>query len=187
MSDGLAGQAALTGRTATNLTHFARLSFAKLSSERTIMKKIILSALFCALSLPIFARDCSRILGPQKADTASVKKAEDAWDEAFLHGSAEYLQCLLTPDYASVSPEGSHDKARELGHASKNKGSSAPIPDFPGMTFQVHGTTAIARLFHPASADGKQPASYAADIFTFQDGAWHAVYSQHTTVEAAAK
>jgi hypothetical protein len=78
MSDGLAGQAALTGRTATNLTHFARLSFAKLSSERTIMKKIILSALFCALSLPIFARDCSRILGPQKADTASVKKAEDA-------------------------------------------------------------------------------------------------------------
>jgi hypothetical protein len=151
------------------------------------MKRTIVIAFFCTFALPVIAQDCSRILGPQKADTASVKKAEDAWDEAFLHGNADYLQCLLTPDYASVSPKGSHDKAWELEHASKNKGSSAPVLDFPGMTFQVHGTTAIARLFHPASADGKQPASYAADIFTFQDGAWHAVYSQHTNLDAVAK
>jgi hypothetical protein len=151
------------------------------------MNKIAATLFFCAFALPAFAQDCHKVLGQQSADTASVKKAEDAWDEAFMHGNAEYLQCLLTPDYASVSPKGSHGKDWEIERASKNKGSSTPIPDFPGMTFQVHGTTAIARLFHPASPDGKQPAAYSADIFTFQDGAWHAVYSQHTTVEAVAK
>lgn len=55
------------------------------------MKRIIVTAFFCTLALPVFAQDCSRILGSQKADTASVKQAEDAWDEAFLHGNAEYL------------------------------------------------------------------------------------------------
>jgi hypothetical protein len=148
------------------------------------MKKIAIALFLGALALPVVAQDCHKVLGQQSADTTSVKKAEDAWDEAFLHGNAEYLECLLMPDYASVSPKGSHGKDWEIEHASKNKGSSEPIPDFPGMTFQVHGTTAIARLFHPASADGKQPAAYSADVFIFRDGAWHAVYSQHTTVEA---
>jgi hypothetical protein len=151
------------------------------------MKRIVATLFFCTLALLAGAQDCRKVLGQQSADTASVKKAEDAWDEAFMHGNAEYLECLLTSDYASVSPKGSHGKDWEIEHASKNKGSSAPIPDFPGMTFQVHGTTAIARLFHPASSDGKQPAAYSADVLTFQDGAWHALYSQHTTVDAGAK
>ncbi|HEY1731455.1 MAG TPA: hypothetical protein VGG15_06890, partial [Terriglobales bacterium] len=64
-----------------------------------------------------------------------------------------------------------------------NQGSTAPIPDTPGILFEVHGNTGVMRLFKPASADGKQPAQYLADIFAFQDGAWRAVYSQHTPVK----
>ena len=144
---------------------------------------IVALALF-VLTPPLLAQDCRRVLGQQSPDADSVKRVEDAWDEAFLHGNSEYLECLLARDYASVSPKGVHDRAWELEHARKNKGSTAPIPNFPGMTFEVHGSTAIARLLKPASADGKQPASYAADVFAFQDGAWRALYSQHTTVEA---
>jgi hypothetical protein len=151
------------------------------------MKRVVAVLFCCVFALPVFAQDCRKILGQQSADVASVKRVEDAWDEAFTHGKPEYLECLLTPDYASVSPKGAHDKTWEIEHANKNKGKTDPIPEFPGMTYQVHGNTAVARLFKPASADGKQPASYAADIFTFQDGAWRAVYSQHTTVEAGTK
>ena len=149
------------------------------------MKKQVAIAIFCSLFvLPVAAQNCHTILGQQSPDVASLKHVEDQWDEAFLHGNVEYLQCLLASDYASVSPKGVHDRAWELEHARNNKGSTAPIPTFPGMIFVVHGTTAIARLFKPASADGKQPGSYAADVFAFQDGAWRALYSQHTDVES---
>jgi len=148
------------------------------------MGRVVLLLLVCQTALPVLAQDCRKLLGHQSADTASLKRVEDDWDEAFLHGKSEYIQCLLLPDYISVSAKGEHDKAWEIEHARKNKGSSAPVPSFPGMIFTIHGNTAIARLFKPASADGKQPASYAADVFAFQDGAWRAVYSQHTDVRA---
>lgn len=149
------------------------------------MRKQTAFAIFSFLFvLPLAAQNCRSILGQQAPDVASLKQVEDRWDEAFLHGNVEYLQCLLSSDYASVSPKGLHDRAWELEHAGKNKGSTTPIPNFPGLTFTVHGTTAIARLLKPASADGKQPASYAADVFAFQDGAWRALYSQHTQVES---
>ncbi len=149
------------------------------------MQQLVASTLLCLFALPAFAQDCRKILGQQAADVASVKRVEHDWDEAFTHGNPDYLACLLLPDYASVSAKGAHGKAWELEHAPANKGNSAPIPDFPGMTYQVQGSTAIVRLLNPASADGKQPASYSADIFVFQDGAWRALYSQHTNLEAA--
>lgn len=137
----------------------------------------------CALTLPAMAQDCRSVLGPQTADAASLQKVEDRWNEAFLRGKVEYLDCLLSPDYASVSPKGIHDKKWELETAAKHKGDSTPIPDVPGVTFEVHGSTGIMRVHKEASADGKYPAQYMADVFTFQDGAWRAIYSQHTTAE----
>ncbi len=57
------------------------------------------------------------------------------------------------------------------------------ILHFSGTVFQIEGSTGIAKLYKPAPADGQHPATYLADVFTFQDGAWRAVYSQHTFVE----
>ena len=99
-----------------------------------------------------------------------------------MHGKPEYIACLLAPDYASVSPKGVHGLSWEIEHARKNQGSSAPVPDVPGTTYQIYGNTGIVRFFHPA--EGKQPASYGSDIFAFQDGVWRALYSQHTYVES---
>ena len=147
------------------------------------MKPVLLAVSCFLLTLPMAAQNCRSILGQQSPTVASLKQVEDRWDEAFQHGNTEYLGCLLAPDYASVSPKGSHDREWELEHARKNQGSTTPVLSFPGMTFEVHGTTAIARLLKPASADGKQRASYAADVFAFQDGAWRALYSQHTDME----
>ena len=147
--------------------------------------KVVIAVLFCLCALPVFGQDCRRVLGEQSPDAASLKRVEDRWNEAFMRGGTEYLECLLAPQYVSVSPAGVHDRAWELEHAGKNKGSSAPIPDVPGMTFEIYGNTGVMRLFKPASADGKQAAQYMADIFAFQDGAWRAVYSQHTPVQSA--
>ena len=138
----------------------------------------------CLVAFPGFAQDCHSVLGRQAADTASLQQVEERWNDAFLHGHADYLECLLAADYLSVSPKGTHDRIWELDHARKNQRSTAPIPETPGMIFEVHGNTGVMRLFKPASPDGKQPAQYMADIFAFQEGAWRAVYSQHTLVEA---
>jgi hypothetical protein len=138
--------------------------------------------LFCVAQSAL-AQDCHAVLGQQSADVESLGRVEDRWNDAFMHGHVDYLECLLAPDYISVSPMGTHDRVWEIEHARKNQGSTAPIPDTPGILFEVHGNTGVMRLFKPASADGKQPAQYLADIFAFQDGAWRAVYSQHTPVK----
>jgi hypothetical protein len=144
--------------------------------------KSLLLMLLCACAVGAYGQDCRSVLGKQSPDAASLRKVEDKWDEAFMRGKTQYLECLLVPDYASVSPLGAHDRAWEIQHAANNRESTAPIPQVQGMQFEVHGNTGVMRLFKPGSADGKQTAQYMADIFTFQDGAWHAVYSQHTPV-----
>lgn len=146
--------------------------------------KITVGLLMCCAASAAYSQDCRTVLGRQSADVASLRQVEEKWNDAFVHGHSDYLECLLAPDYISVSPIGTHDRGWELEHARKNQGSTAPIPETPGMIFEVHGNTGVMRLFKPASSDGKQPAQYMADIFAFQEGAWRAVYSQHTPVEA---
>lgn len=149
------------------------------------MKSFFFALLFSVVALTAYGQDCRSILGKQSADAASLRKVEDEWDLAFMRGRTRYLECLLTTDYASVSPSGVHDRAWEIQHAANNRESTTPIPEVHGMQFEVHGSAGVMRLFKPASADGKQPAQYMADIFSFYDGAWHAVYSQHTPVPDA--
>jgi len=147
------------------------------------MMKPALVLLLSCFALPLVAQDCRAILGPQSPDAASLQQVEDRWNDAFMHGKPEYLECLLSPQYVSISPKGAHDRNWELEHARANKSHPQPIPEIHGMTFEVFGNTGVMRLFKPASEDGNQPAQYMADIFAFQDGAWHAVYSQHTPVQ----
>lgn len=147
------------------------------------MQRWFVIFLVVANAFPLFAADCGKVLGPQAADAASLQRVEDAWNEAFMRGNTEYLECLLAPDFATVTPHGTRDRAWELEHARQNRGSTTPILHFSGTVFQIEGSTGIARLYKAASADGLHPATYLADVFTFQDGAWRAVYSQHTFVE----
>lgn len=147
--------------------------------------RAVVMLLFCS-AIPGFAQECRTILGHQAPDIASLQRVEDKWNDAFLHGHTDYLECLLAPNYISVSPKGTHDRAWELEHARQNQGSTTPIPQAPGIMFLVHGNTGLMRISKPASPDGKHPADYLSDIFAFENGAWHAVYSQHTTIQPSA-
>lgn len=145
------------------------------------LRAAVVAVLFCSLVGSALAEDCRQLLGQQSADAASIRKTEHLWTEAFLHGGTDYLQCLLTPDYVSVSAKGvARDRATIIGFAEKNKGKNTPLPAPSEPTIQIYGNTAVVRSDSAAATDGKYPAMYSADIFAFQDGAWHAVYSQHT-------
>ncbi len=156
------------------------------------MRRIVCTVLLCAGALPLVAQDCRRILGKQNPDAASVKQAEDRWSQAYTQGGSEYLECLLTPDYVSVSAKGvPRDKATIVTGAQKNaqqnKGKSEvkakTLPDLPEPKIQLYGNTAVVQSSLAADPNGKYPAMYSSDVFAFQDGAWHAIYSQHTAVE----
>lgn len=145
------------------------------------MKAAAVAVLLCSVVSTVHAEDCRRVLGRQSADAGSIKQVEHAWSEAFLHGGTDYLQCLLTPDYVSVSAKGvPRDRAAIVAMAEKNKGKNTPMPTLPEPMIQIYGNTAVVRSDSPAAPDGKYPAMYSSDVFAFQDGAWHAVYSQHT-------
>lgn len=145
------------------------------------MRLVPVAVSVCLFTLAAAAQDCRHLLGHQSADAASIKQVEHAWTEAFLHGGTEYLGCLLTPDYVSVSAKGvARDRATIIGFAEKNKGKNDPLPSPATPTIEIYGNTAVVRSDSPAAPDGKYPAMYSSDIFAFQDGAWHAVYSQHT-------
>jgi len=145
------------------------------------VKAGIVAVLFFSSALTAVAQDCRRVLGQQSADAVSIKRVEQAWTDAFLHGGTDYLQCLLTQDYVSVSAKGvPRDRMAIIGFAEKNKGKDTPMPSLPEPTIEIYGNTAVVRSDSPAAPDGKYPAMYSSDIFAFQDGAWHAVYSQHT-------
>ena len=153
------------------------------------MRRIVGTVLLCVGALPVFAQDCRKILGAQKADAASIKKVEDAWSGAYMNGGTEYLECLLAPDYVSVSAKGvPRDKAVIVAGAQKNaqqnKGKSTPLPDLPQPKIQVYGNTAVVQSSLAADPNGKYPAMYSSDVFAFQGGVWRAIYSQHTAVEA---
>lgn len=152
------------------------------------MKRLVCTVLLWAIALPVFAQNCGRILGQQKPDAASIKKVEDAWSDAYTNGETDYLDCLLSPDYVSVSARGvPRDKAAIVSGAQKNaqqnKGKSAAMPDLPQPKIQLYGNTAVVQSSLPADPNGKYPAMYSSDVFAFQDGVWRAVYSQHTAVE----
>ena len=145
------------------------------------MKAAVVAVLLCSASMAVHAEDCRHLLGRQSADAESIKQVEHSWTDAFLHGGTDYLQCLLTPDYVSVSAKGvPRDRAAIVAMAEKNKGKNTPMPSLPESNIQIYGNTAVVRSDSPADANGKYPAMYSSDIFAFQDGVWHAVYSQHT-------
>ncbi|HVI59033.1 MAG TPA: nuclear transport factor 2 family protein [Luteimonas sp.] len=110
------------------------------------------------------------------ADEAGVRRAEETWSAAFVGGDTAALDALLDAGYVSVSANGeSRDKAQVIAlarsYAAAHPGAHAdPLP--PTSTIQVIGDAAVVR--HHGDAD------VSVDVFHFQDGRWHAWYSQHT-------
>jgi len=119
--------------------------------------------------------------------TAAVLAVDRHWLEAEVSGNTAWLDAMLMPDYRSISLDGKVlDKPALLAHAKKNRGSDkmrkqvdAWLKAHPSKQLVVmHGDVAILSFSDPETDNVRS-----SDIFIYQDGGWHALYSQHAKVE----
>jgi len=130
----------------------------------------------CAAALcPVFAQAAE---GDETQMTeAGIKAVEAHWVRAFLTGDEAYLNTLLDSDYVSVNTRGVPRPKEDIIALAKSiaaKGAQTIPPPSPNMKVVVHGDAAIV-----TDAGFGQ---VSVDVFHYANGAWHAWYSQHTTV-----
>lgn len=118
---------------------------------------------------------------------AAVVAVDQHWLEAEVGGDTAYLDALLAPGYRSVDVDGvATGKAGILAHAARNRGSDAMrrkvdawMKKHPSKTTVVlDGDTAVLSFYVPEK--GAQGGVRSSDVFVYRDGAWRALYSQHS-------
>lgn len=118
---------------------------------------------------------------------AAVIAVDDHWLRAEEHGDTAWLDSMLSGKYRSINADGKAlDKPTLLAHAAKNRTSDemsrvvqAWQKTHPTRESVVmRGDVAILSFSNPRT--GRVRSS---DIFVYEGGAWHALYSQHTKAE----
>lgn len=138
----------------------------------------LLACLFMA-GLPAFAAepDCKALQTPgQKKDEDTIRRIEHDWLTAEFRGNPEFLDCLLIPGYAVISPKDNliRSKADLLAHVTQNRGKTPEIPPLE-TTVVVNGEFATAYSVMKAHKKTGEPyESRFVDSYVFKDGAWHA-------------
>jgi hypothetical protein len=126
---------------------------------------------------------------PQPKTADAVKAADDNWEKAEERGDVAYVDDLLMPGYRSVNADGTvHDKAAILANARNNLGSAEHAEKVAkwlaahpmGSSVLIQGDTAVVTFY--SKPLGPEKGIMSSDIFTYVDGRWHAIYSQHTQV-----
>jgi hypothetical protein len=126
------------------------------------------------LATPAFADDAA---SETQMNDAGIQAVEAHWVRAFLGGDDTYLNTLLDADYVSVNTKGVPRPKADIIALAKSiaaKGSQTIPPPSPNMKVVMHGDAAIV-----TDAGFGQ---VSVDVFHYANGAWHAWYSQHTTV-----
>lgn len=136
------------------------------------------------------ARDGAASADETSRTAAAVIAVDQHWLEAELGGDTAWLDRMLLPDYRSVDAKGvAHSKAAIVAHAAKNRGSDverrkveAWIKAHPyGQSVVIRGDTAIISFYDPKL--GPQEGVRSSDILVYEDGHWHALYSQHSATD----
>lgn len=131
----------------------------------------------------------SALAADMKADegartSQAVIAVDDHWSQAEVSGDTAWLDSMLLPQYRSIGADGRIlDKTTLLAHAAKNRGSdkmrkmvAAWVKAHPtGKSVVMRGNVAILSFSDPKT--GRVRSS---DIFVYQSGGWHALYSQHS-------
>jgi ketosteroid isomerase-like protein len=132
---------------------------------------LLIAGLYVALSAQAFATDSQ-----ETAPTAEgVRAVEAHWTKAFLGGDGTYLAALLDDDYVSVNAKGvARPKAEIIALAKKIAATPAMPVTVPTPNIVVHGNAAISTSSNATSVS--------VDVFHYENGAWHAWYSQHTAI-----
>jgi hypothetical protein len=147
-------------------------------------------ALPCLIAASLAATSAAAAIptAPDAKTEAAVQAADDAWGKAEADGDAAFVDWLLLPGYRSVGPAGTAaDKAKIVGgakaHADPEKRAAmvaAWKANHPSRAVvALYGDTAV--LTWVSTQPGPASPIYSCDIFTYRDGHWHGVYSQHTT------
>jgi hypothetical protein len=120
---------------------------------------------------------------------AAVMAVDQHWLEAEVGGDTAWLEQMLLPEYRSVNARGvASGKDAIVAHAAKNSGSDkakkmvaawqAAHPSKQAVV--LRGDTAILTFYDPAL--GPQKGVRSTDIFVYEGGRWHALYSQHSGI-----
>ena len=121
---------------------------------------------------------------------AAVIAVDDHWSQAEIHGDTSYLDRLLLPEYRSVSAGGHAIGKADILKGARLVGSSPArqqkirqyIQTHPfAESVALHGDTAVLTFYSPKL--GLQRGISSSDIFVFENGRWHAIYSQHADPE----
>ena len=136
-----------------------------------MLRLLFVAGLYVALSAQAFAADF-----PETAPTAEgVRAVEAHWTKAFLGGDKTYLAALLDDDYVSVNAKGVARPKAEIIALAKKIAATHPTPVTPqSPNIVVHGNAAISTSTNATDVS--------VDVFHYENGAWHAWYSQHTAL-----
>jgi hypothetical protein len=115
---------------------------------------------------------------PGPSDEVAIRAAEHQWLDAEYHADTVALKQLLLPEYRTVSWKGVHTRD-DLIAAVVKRGGKTPEPAYPTPTIEIRGATALAMFSVPGT-------SYSVDVFVYENGSWHAIYSQDTRVKPEA-
>ena len=133
------------------------------------------------------------VAGDAAAETArtagAVLAVDQRWSDAETDGDTAWLEQMLLPEYRSVNSKGvATPKAGIVAHAAKSRGLDkdkqkqmveAWRKAHPSESKVVlHGDTAILTFYDPAQ--GPQLGVRSVDVFIYEGGRWHALYSQHS-------
>lgn len=146
------------------------------------MKTFIFAALVFVVPTTAFADNAET-----QMNEAGIDAVEKHWGDAFTGGDGAYLGMLLDDDYISVSGKGvARTKADIIALAQQIAAKSKATPPAPASSAPaqksvskttIRGTTAIVT----STGFGQM----SVDVFHYENGAWHAWYSQHTMIAPA--
>lgn len=143
---------------------------------------LMVALVFCASA----TADAAKV--DQAARTSeAVISVDEHWSQAEEQGDTAWLDSMLLPEYRSISADGRIlDKKSLLAHATTNRG-SGKMTKFVAAWRKTHptsrsvvirGDVAIISFSNPRTGHVRS-----SDIFVYQGGGWHALYSQHSKAE----
>jgi hypothetical protein len=115
--------------------------------------------------------------------SAAVIAVDKHWGEAELAGDNAYLDELLLPQYRTVDPSGvAHGKSRGARKPATPQEQARAKHWLATHAIEanvvISGDTAVLTWYDPSL--GPERGVRSCDIFVYQGGHWHALYSQHS-------
>jgi hypothetical protein len=128
---------------------------------------------------------------PQTCDSPADEADANAWLPALRHrwlaaeirGDADFLACLLAPDYNDVDYHGkSRNREALIDYSKKHADADKPVPPSVPQIVTIDGDSAVVRNLWTGQLNGKTARIWLADTFVRDNGRWRAIYSQQTLV-----